>query len=352
MRNKNAKNSDPKAFEPRTAEPVNAYEKPYTVESENFETVFAYWQRADNVLPWNCLFVLPVWLKTWWENFGRNATLYLLSVRHEGRTIGIAPLQRRDDTVRLIGDTNVCDNLDFIVAPNNAAEFYDRLIVYLKQDGVKRMELAPIRQDSSVMTHLLAVADKTGCRISCADGDLSFALDLPSSWDDYLSMLRGKERHEIRRKLRRLEEAGQINFRMVENADSVKEEMEIFLDLFRSNRSDKAEFMNDQMVSFFRGLAESLNEARILRLFFLDIDQIPVAATMCFKYRSTMYLYNNGYDNRFGPLSVGLLGKVLSIKESIQTGLKAYDFLKGAEGYKQRLGGQPYQLYRCVIELP
>jgi len=331
---------------------VNAYEKSYTVEPENLDNVFAHWQRADNFLPWNCLFVLPVWLKTWWENFGRNAALYLFSVRHEGRTIGIAPLQRSDDTVRFIGDKNVCDNLDFIVAPNNAADFYHRLITYLKQDGVKRLELEPVRRDSSVMTHLLAVAEKTGCKISYADGDLSYALNLPGSWDDYLSMLRGKQRHEIRRKLRRLNEAGQINFRTVENAESVREEMEIFLDLFRSNRSDKVEFMNDQMISFFRGLAASLNEARILKLFFLDLNQIPVAATMCFSYRSTMYLYNNGYDKRFGSLSVGLLGKVLSIKESIQSGLQIYDFLKGAEGYKQRLGGQPYQLYRCLIELP
>jgi CelD/BcsL family acetyltransferase involved in cellulose biosynthesis len=330
---------------------VNDYEKSYAVEPENLDDVLAYWRQADDFLPWHCLFVLPVWLKTWWQNFGRDATLYLLGVRHEGRTIGIAPLQRREDTVRFIGDKNVCDNLDFIVDPNNAADFYRHLITYLKQDGVKRLELEPVRRDSSVMTHLLAVAEETGCRYSYVDDELYYALNLPGSWDDYLGMLRGKERHEIRRKLRRLNEAGQINFRIVKNADSVSEEMEIFLNLFKSNRSDKAEFMTDQMVSFFKGLAASLNEARILRLFFLDLDKIPVAATMCFNYRSTMYLYNNGYDNRFASLSVGQLGKILSIKESIQTGLQVYDFLKGAEGYKQRLGGQPYQLYRCVIKM-
>ena len=64
-----------------------------------------------------------------------------------------------------------------------------------------------------------------------------------------------------------------------------------------------------------------------------------------------MYLYNNGYDKRFGSLSVGLLSNVLSLKESIQSGKKTYDFLKGAEVYKKRLGGQPIQLYRCLIDL-
>ena len=331
---------------------MNAHDKSYTVEPESLENVFAHWQRSDGNLPWNCLFVLPVWLKTWWQNFGGDASLYLLSVRHEGRIVGIAPLQRRDDTVRLIGDHDVCDNLDFIVSPQHATEFYQCLMNYFKQEGVKRLELVPVRRDSSVMTQLIAVAEKRGCKFSYADIDVSYELNLPESWNDYLGMLRGKERHEIRRKLRRLDDAGQINFRLVANAPSVKEDLEIFLDLFRSNRSDKAEFMNDQMVAFFRRLAKALNEVRILRLFFLELDQIPVAATMCFDYRSTMYLYNNGYDKRFGSLSVGLLSKVLSIKESIESGTQTYDFLKGAEGYKQRLGGQPYQIYRCLIELP
>ncbi|MFC1815783.1 GNAT family N-acetyltransferase [Thermodesulfobacteriota bacterium] len=316
------------------------------------DSIFAHWQRAGSFLPWDCLFVLPVWLKTWWNNFGRSDALYLLSIRHKGRTIGISPLQRSGDRVRLIGDENVCDHLDFIVAPDNSAEFYRILLNYLKQDGVKRLELKPVRSDSSVMAQLLPVAEKTGCRVSYQGNDMSFELALPGSWDDYLNILNGKERHEIRRKLRRLYEAGQISYRLVDDAFTVKKEMEIFLELFRSNRSDKAEFMNEQMASFIRGLAEALSAAGILKLFFLYLDERPVAATLCFNYQSTMYLYNNGYDNRFGPLSVGLLGKVLSIKESIQSGNKIYDFLKGTEVYKKRLGGQPIQLYQCLIELP
>jgi len=330
---------------------VSIIEKSYTVESETLDSIFAHWRQTDSFLTWNCLFVLPVWLKPWWDNFGGNAKLYLLSIRHEGRIIGIAPLQRSDDTVRLIGDENVCDNLDFIVAREKSAEFYRILLNHLKQDGVKRLELQPVREDSSVMAQLLPMAEKTGCRSSSEGHDISYELALPGSWDDYLTLLSGKERHEIRRKLRRLHEAGQMSYRLVEDASSIKKEMEAFLELFRSYRSDKTEFMNGRMVSFFKELAEALKEARILKLFFLELDKKPIAATMCFDYHSTMYLYNNGYDKRFGSLSVGMLSKVLSIKESIQSGKKTYDFLKGAEVYKIRLGGQPIELYRCLIDL-
>ena len=72
---------------------------------------------------------------------------------------------------------------------------------------------------------------------------------------------------------------------------------------------------------------------------------------MCFDYDSTVYLYNNGYDNQYRPLNVGLLSKVFAIQDSIQRGKNKFDFLKGTEVYKHRLGGQPVQLYRCQVKL-
>ncbi|MBT8370708.1 MAG: GNAT family N-acetyltransferase [Deltaproteobacteria bacterium] len=322
----------------------------YTVDSDALDTVYDYWQQTSKSIQWSCLFVLPCWLKVWWKNFNQGAKLYLLSIRQEDRTIGIAPFQRKGKTVQFIGDENVCDHLDFIVTPENTTAFYRVLINHLKQDGVKNMDLGPVRRDSSVFAKLLPAAEKEGCRLSYEHINTSFELELPNNWDDYLLMLSSKERHENRRKLRRLNEAGQVKFRRVDETSSVKKEMETFLTLFKANRSDKAVFMTDQMVSFFKDMAQALATVKILKLFFLELDGRPVAASMCFDYQSTMYLYNNGYDKNFSSLSVGLLSKVLSIKESIQSGKKTYDFLKGAEVYKQRMGGQPVQLYRCVIE--
>ena len=327
------------------------FKNSYAVDSVTLDKVYDYWQQTSNTSQWNCLFVLPSWLKVWWKNFNDGAKLYLLSVRQQDQIIGIAPFQRKGKTVQFIGDVNVCDQLDCVVAPENSTEFYRILINYLKQDGVKKLDLRPIRPDSSVFTTLLPAAEKEGCRISNKHIDTSFEVKLPNTWDDYLFILSGKERHETRRKLRRLNEAGQIKSRLVDETSSLLQEMETFLTLFRSNRSDKARFMNDQMVSYFMDLAHALAEIKILKLYFLEIDDKPVAASMCFDYRSTMYLYNNGYDKHFSSLSVGLLSKVLSIKESIQSGIKTYDFLNGTEIYKQRLGGKPVKLHQCLIEL-
>ncbi len=318
---------------------------------ETLDSVMAHWQADEPGSVWNCIFVLPMWLKAWWHHFGQEQNLYLLSIRQADRCIGIAPLLRYDRTANLMGDQNVCDSLDFIVASGRTNEFYGTLLHQLRRDGISRLDLGLIRPDSSAYTGLLPVAGKMGCRIHCEPAATSYELELPDTWNAYLASLSGKERHEIRRKLRRLNRTGRVNYRTVDNPTLASEEMDTFLQLFKSNRPDKAAFMSDTMSAFFRDLATQLAAWDLLKLFFLELDEKPIAAVMCFDYQSTRYLYNNGYDSRYSALSAGLLSKVLSIKASFQAGIKTYDFLKGTENYKRRLGGRPVALYECRLEL-
>jgi len=323
----------------------------YTVTEESFDSLAKYWLEPENTLEWNCLFVLPGWLRVWWSIFGNESAPYICGVRDMDRLIGIAPLLLVGEEARFIGDPDVCDYQDFVVAPGRGPDFFEILLDHLKQHGIARLDLSPIRPDSSVFTDLVRVARNLECEMSCEHEDVTFELELPATWDEFLGKLTGKQRHEVRRKLRRLREAAAIKYRVVEDVEEVEEEMETFLTLFGLSRSDKAAFMTGQMASYFHALAVAMAKANLLKLFFLDLEGTTAAAVMCFDYNSTVYLYNNGYDGRFSSMSVGLISKVLSIKESIQRGRKKYDFLKGTEEYKHRLGGKPVPLYRCQVNL-
>jgi CelD/BcsL family acetyltransferase involved in cellulose biosynthesis len=138
---------------------------------------------------------------------------------------------------------------------------------------------------------------------------------------------------------------------MVADPAGVKEEIEIFFKLFKMSRNDKENFMTAEMASFFRCLTQTLAGENMLKLFFLDFNDTPAAAVICFDYESGVYLYNNGFDLKFSSLSVGILSKVFSIQNSIQNGKQKYDFLKGAETYKPHLGGKEVPLHRCTIQL-
>ena len=324
----------------------------YVLTTESFDSVVSSWNELRHCLKWNSPFVLPTWLKVWWQEFGAGAELYLSALREKGAVVGIAPLLVNKETASFIGSADVCDYLDFVIIPRREQDFFNVLLDDLKEKDINQLDLSSLRPDSTVLTHLVSIAQNRGYEVLCHPEDVSLELNLPSTWEDYLAILNKKQRHEVRRKLRRLREAGNVDYCYVKvSHDEVGDFTDTFLKLFSLSREEKANFMTPKMESFFRSLAKAMAEIKLLRLGILHLDKLPVAMTMGFDYNDSHYLYNNAYDPQFNYLSVGLLCKVLCIKESIEKGKKKWDFLKGGEPYKYQLGGQEIPLYRCQITI-
>jgi len=290
-------------------------------------------------------------LKVWWQEFGAGSELYLRAIRQGEKTIGIAPLLVRERVASIIGSADVCDYLDFVIAPGMESDFFGVLLDDLKAKGINHLDLRPLRPDSTVLTDLVGIARNRGYEVLCQPEDVSLELDLPSTWEEYLATLDKKQRHEVRRKLRRLWEAGNVEHRCVEVGREVEDYVDIFLKLFSLSREGKAHFMTPQMESFFRSLAKAMAEIGLLRFGIIELDTQPAAMTMGFDYNDSHYLYNSAYDPQFNYLSVGLLCKVLCLKESIEKGKKKWDFLKGDETYKYQLGGREIPIYNCQIAI-
>ena len=302
-------------------------------------------------LNWQPLFVLPAWLAAWWRIFGHKYSPLLAAVRRDDRVIGIAPLKVKGGAASFMGDAAAADYLDFIVSPGSEKEFFGVLLDELKSRGIGRLDLAALRTDSATLNHLVPLARERGCGVSCRGEGVTLELDLPASWPEYLAALTAKQRHEVKRRLRRLNEAGTVNFRLAARQDEIGAGLDTFIGLMRLSRQDKDRFLDEPMRAFFGEMAAAMAVEGLLRLGFLELDGLVVAAVLCFDYNNTVYLYNSGYDPGYGDLSVGLMSKVLCIKSSIERGKKGFDFLKGAEVYKYRLGGREAELKRCRIDL-
>jgi CelD/BcsL family acetyltransferase involved in cellulose biosynthesis len=315
---------------------------------ETIESVAGCLESSAGALACPAPFVEPGWMRAWQMVFAPRAKLWIRSFRTSAGVLGMAPLRVEAGTARLIGDADVCDHLDLVCAAVCRAEFCSALLDHLKADGVERLELSPLRPDSLVMEALVPAARAAGYAVSTAEEDVLFEMPLPGSWEDYLQRLSGKQRHEVRRKLRRLANAADAGFRLVQEPAAPGSAVDDFLRLFRRNRPDKAVFMDDRMQAYFRLLAEHVRGTRIG---FLDVDGTPAAAVWCCDHDGTRYLYNSGFDARLGDLSVGILCKILSIRDAIARGLGKYDFLKGDEAYKRQLGGRPVPIYNCRIDL-
>lgn len=305
---------------------------------------------ALKCLGWDHVFMLPAWLHAWWEAFGAGSTIYIRPVYAGDELVGIAPMRLDGDRALFIGDPDVCDYMDFIVMPGRTEDFLDGLLRHLRADGIKHLELDNLRLKSTAMA--LAARSGTGeVKGSSMVCDVSVQIQLPAGWDAYLKSLNSRVAHEIKRKMRRLQEAGPIDYRVVENEVDLPGALDVLINLMCRSREDKAAFMDEHRERFFRSLTEKMGEPGLVKFGLLEMDGRNVAAVMYFDYGQTTYLYNCGYDPAYGALSVGLVSKLCCIRQSIEGGKKVFDLLKGGESYKYRLGGKEMPLYSARIDL-
>ncbi len=324
-----------------------------------------YNQPGRSGLSWPFVFVTPVWLQSWWEVFGSDFNLFVHSIYDDDRLIGIAPLMIVDGGKEacLIGNPDVSDYLDFITTGKIEDEqlFFQHLIEHLKEAGVESLVLNSQRPDSAIFRGIFNPdADdteyNTGVEIKGVNANIipenqSFELKLASDWDSYLAGLKKKQRHEVRRKLRRLEdEGGSYSFRAIKQPQEIEDYYPEFVELFKQN-PEKADFLNEQMARYFKTLVLNTAKAGLARFGLLELEGKIVAAVLYFDYKNCIYLYNSGYNSDYHNLSVGLLSKVLAIKDNIEQGKKTFDFLKGEEVYKRRLGGTALPIYRVNLAI-
>ena len=316
----------------------------------SFEEFRGEWEEILSVSPANTLFLTPQWQEAWWEIFGNGKEMVGFYLGSAEEVMGIAPLARYGNTLSFLGNTDTVDYNDFMIAPGYETVFFDALLDSMEEQQCSTLNLLSLRETSNTLTYLPDLARRRGYRVVVEEEDVSSGVELPSTWDGYLSGLSKKDRHELRRKFRRLESATSWRWYGLHDPDRVSTRVEDFISLMRQSNEDKDKYMTPEREDFFRHMIQRMAQLGLLRLYFLEIDEQPVATSLCFDYASSRLLYNSGYDPEFGYYSVGLLLNALCLQEAIDQGMKYFDFLRGSEPYKGHLGGQKSTLYQLVVE--
>ena len=317
---------------------------------DSYEGIEQKWQGVLATCPVDTLFITPQWQRVWWEQFGGRAEMMLLCLEGNNRVEGIAPLARVNGTISFIGSQDLFDYNDFPVPSGAEASFYPSLLRYLDGEEWGTIELSSLSQDSPTLTYLPGLARERGYSVEIEEEDVVPGLDLPDNWDLFLQLLSKKDRHELRRKMRRLDSLGE-EFSWYKRSEpaEVEKDLDDFFSLMRFSKEDKNRFLTGPREQFFRNIAREMAGLGIFKLFFLEIKGHRVASAMCFDYGTSRLLYNSGFDPNYGYYSVGLLLKALCMKDAIEEGMTYFDFLRGPEPYKYDLGGRNKTLYKMVV---
>jgi CelD/BcsL family acetyltransferase involved in cellulose biosynthesis len=169
-------------------------------------------------------------------------------------------------------------------------------------------------------------------------------LSLPADWEGYLASLDSKDRHELRRKRRRLGRDHPDGRYRTATSDTLDADLEVFIDMHRDAQGMKGHFMRPEIATFFERIARAFMPLGWLRMDFLEVADRPIASTFGFVFDDVFYLYNSAYEPDAGRLAPGLVLVSELVRESIEKGLKRFDFLRGPERYKYQLGSQALPL--------
>jgi CelD/BcsL family acetyltransferase involved in cellulose biosynthesis len=290
--------------------------------------------------------------KIWWETRGGDewpeANLVLITAREAGKLVGIAPLflaldKEKNPALFNTGSIEVSDYLDLLVLPQHMEEFISGLFNFLQGLSIppwKTLNFYNLLDSSPSLPVLRSVSSKMGWNLNVEKLEHSPCIQLPGDWETYLAGIDKKQRHEIRRKMRRAEESDiPVSWFMVEDSASLDAEIDDFLELMK-NDSDKVAFLKPAMQSFLHQVARWAFDAGCLQLAFLEIGGQKAASYLSFDYLNRIWVYNSGLNREFQSFSPGwvLLGHLL--QWSIERGRTEFDFMRGNEDYKYRFGAE------------
>jgi CelD/BcsL family acetyltransferase involved in cellulose biosynthesis len=357
----------------------------------------AAWDALAAASPWATPFARWGVHRAWWDAYGANAhdqTLVVVdpAAGDPGAPVAIVPLMHRhevepDDAIlrtRLRGDAH----LPFTaVAPTAKAVFFgasyhvDYATLLARPEDLPAVAEAaaealatpadahdpdhPAPWDVVDLRRLRcgdpaadALADAFGAR--ALDGWTVVrereevcpvvTIEPGADFEAYLGTLDRKERHEVRRKLRRAEAAGAVR---LERSINPVADLDVFVDLHQKRWGAQGLFPptpgGGQSRAFVRRLFELLGGDGTFQLHFLVVGGRRVAAGVWFEDADAWYLYNAGVDPEARDLSPGILMSAKAIEAAILAGRRRFDYLRGDEPYKYEWGAVDEPIQRLLV---
>lgn len=335
-------------------------------------------------MAWDCLLAVTArpspftrWTyhRAWWDAYGETAEpRYLVCCRPDGQGIAaIMPLMVRDAASHGEGDTTPrptrtlfmgasyhADHATILCHPADLPAVAAAVAFALRDDppgSWDAIDLRRLRFDDPAFGELTEAFREASSdwQVSAGQEDVCPVVTLPKDgeWETYLATLDKKARHEIRRKLRRAEAVGPVDFREL---PLVPSSVDTFIDLHQARWGDAGLFPDtpdgDRSRRFLHRLtaleAAEGHDAQ-LQLGIVTVGERTLSATVAFDDGETCYYYNAGMDPAARELSPGVTGTAAFIRDRMAAGRRRFDFLRGDEPYKYEWGARDELIGRILV---
>lgn len=279
-------------------------------------------------------YVRPGWVAAWWRAFGVGK-LEIHTLKRDGRLVAVLPVARRYGAVRSV--TNYHTPISDLLAEDwNAATELARTLF----TGEPRLvSITSLDHLGTSMTACRLAAEKAGYSVVVRPFQRSPYLDVEGNMTEYESRLSRNLVAGLNKSWRRLGRQGKVS---VEIAGG-RERLEALLrEAFAVEASSwkgtcgTAIQSRPETRSFYTDVARWAATRDMLRLFFLRLDQRPLAMFYALEERGICHLLKGGYDQAYRGFSPGQLLMRAVVSHCFATGLSRLEFHGDAAPYKLR----------------
>ncbi len=319
---------------------------------DRFSALRAEWNDLLSRSSADTIFLTWEWLFSWWESYALPGDVLHIIIAREstGELIGILPLYvqkkpylpfRRIKLLRFIGDGSAdSDYLDAILLEGREYEILTSVWAWLGQRRASwdLLQLAGIPESSPTCGWLKRAADDRVI-VSRTESTPCLVAGLPHSWEQYLTLLKPRFRTKIRSILRDMTVNSIYRFYTVETEKQLNLGLHNLYELHGKRWASKGAqgvFRDPVKRRFYERFSRLFLDRGWLAFDFLDRDGQPVACQMCFRYRGTQFLLQEGFDPQFASESVGIGLRATAFKKAIEDGVRDYDFLGGLGRHKKQ----------------
>ncbi len=319
------------------------------------------------------------WLMPWWNAYNATYRLHVLVAFRGENVCGIMPLAETTSAVTgmslvFMGSGKVCsDDLGILAQSSDIEEVAVAFATWVVESPDccqwDHLDLDGVREGNQAMECFGRVIEAlTGSKIERKPSPSCWAASLAGGYDTYLSRLTKRTR-KIVREAECAIHSGKGKFEL---AQTQEQALEFTSEIGRMHQARWKEqgiegcFTKSEFSNFLKGTilamwrdpwrsenaasqAELLAQSQRVLIGLLRIDGVVAAGSICFRDRDAVAMYLVGMNPELSDSRPGWMLNTCFIKQAMEMGCKRFDFLRGDEEYKERLGGVPAAQHRWVV---
>ncbi|HEU5311065.1 MAG TPA: GNAT family N-acetyltransferase [Candidatus Eisenbacteria bacterium] len=275
----------------------------------------------------------PGWVRAWWRAFGRGS-LNLVTVRRDGRLVGVVPMQRRNGELR--STSNYHTPSFGLLAADPAA--VDSLATALIRSTPRRLTVAFLAEGESSLAALEASSRKARRPTVVRVLERCPYIALDGTWENLLETRRHQFARELRRRRRRLHARGRFELDVQDGSRDLERYFEEGLVIEAAGwkgENGTAIASSPETRGFYLEIARWLASRGSLRLSFLRLDGRAFAFEFAYEECGRYSLLKSGYDESWRSDAPGVLLRAATIERAFEVGLRRYDFLGKDDPWKR-----------------